>query len=632
MNAATIFCIIVMLNFGLSALRKPFWLRSTFTKTQLRMESNDLSALPALVLELNSASGYGRVKVLQTLQNIVRPIFIESMSDAWGYNTPIGSNAEGFLPALVSVVFSDIGDARCIALKILGDLKIDNSMSRSMASKDVGLLSALVFVLSSDKGEAFLSTLDILNFFFVKSVDYKYMFSPELGLLPALVSAISSNTGKHRMGALDLFAKSLRKYDKLYDCYEDKDVIADFLRTLAPVISSDRSGNGCYLALEILEILCCNENNMAYIGSYKDLGLLSALEDVVASGYIDAQNCAEKIMKILPASTKVGAMYVVPQNLDEHLPALVAEFSTARDYNARKHALGMLIATINVFTGRSEKTDRDKEEVLILMGSKNLGLLPALVSIVWSGEEGVRHDALKAVEMLTHAAANREYMGSKELGLLPALMSAFFSSNCEELGTILEVLTGLAKERANRCELTSKSLGLVSVLPKICTNIANSKKVTKLVDTLYNSDDDDDDEEEDVEEEDDDEDCVDDEPPITITTTTTMSSSTTTTAVAQSSSVLPFSSGSSLLPTITLTDYSSSSPTYQEIWALLSDPFMAVGPEKLAALLFELGLRRADELGYCDSAMWADLAAHLKPIPKRVLLHILTKNNISVGK
>ena len=73
-------------------------------------------------------------------------------------------------------------------------------------------------------------------------------------------------------------------------------------------------------------------------------------------------------------------------------------------------------------------------------------------------------------------------------------------------------------------------------------------------------------------------------------------------------------------------------PIAIELWALISeDPSKAVDPGKLAALLFDLGLSRADELGYCDSAMWADLAAHLKPIPKRKLLHILAKNNISVG-
>ena len=72
--------------------------------------------------------------------------------------------------------------------------------------------------------------------------------------------------------------------------------------------------------------------------------------------------------------------------------------------------------------------------------------------------------------------------------------------------------------------------------------------------------------------------------------------------------------------------------TYAEMWALISDRSMAVDPEKLSAFLSDLGLSRADELGYCDSAMWEDLAAHLKPIPKRGLLHILATNKITVGK
>eukprot|EP01036_Dinobryon_divergens_P061795 gene61795-biopygen28247 len=68
------------------------------------------------------------------------------------------------------------------------------------------------------------------------------------------------------------------------------------------------------------------------------------------------------------------------------------------------------------------------------------------------------------------------------------------------------------------------------------------------------------------------------------------------------------------------------------MWAWISDRSKAVDAEKLSAFLSELGLSRADELGYCDGAMWEDLAAHLKPIPKRGLLHILEKNNITVGK
>eukprot|EP01036_Dinobryon_divergens_P061830 gene61830-biopygen29278 len=68
------------------------------------------------------------------------------------------------------------------------------------------------------------------------------------------------------------------------------------------------------------------------------------------------------------------------------------------------------------------------------------------------------------------------------------------------------------------------------------------------------------------------------------------------------------------------------------MWALISKRSKAVDPEKLSAFLCELGLSEPDELGYCDGAMWEDLAAHLKPIPKRRLLHILEKNKIRVGK
>eukprot|EP01036_Dinobryon_divergens_P033708 gene33708-biopygen26690 len=48
---------------------------------------------------------------------------------------------------------------------------------------------------------------------------------------------------------------------------------------------------------------------------------------------------------------------------------------------------------------------------------------------------------------------------------------------------------------------------------------------------------------------------------------------------------------------------------YAEMWAWISDRSKAVDAEKLSAFLSELGLSRADELGYCDGAMWEDLAS-----------------------
>ena len=67
------------------------------------------------------------------------------------------------------------------------------------------------------------------------------------------------------------------------------------------------------------------------------------------------------------------------------------------------------------------------------------------------------------------------------------------------------------------------------------------------------------------------------------------------------------------------------SSIYDEAWALLTDPPKAVDYEKLKSFLSEAGLTTADELDYCDSDMWEDLAAQLKPIPKRVLSRILAK-------
>lgn len=73
----------------------------------------------------------------------------------------------------------------------------------------------------------------------------------------------------------------------------------------------------------------------------------------------------------------------------------------------------------------------------------------------------------------------------------------------------------------------------------------------------------------------------------------------------------------------------SISSIYDEAWALFTDPSKAVDYEKLKSFLSEVGLTTADELDYCDSDMWEDLAAQLKPIPKRVLSRILAKKPTS---
>ena len=64
-----------------------------------------------------------------------------------------------------------------------------------------------------------------------------------------------------------------------------------------------------------------------------------------------------------------------------------------------------------------------------------------------------------------------------------------------------------------------------------------------------------------------------------------------------------------------------------EVWTLLTDPSKASDPDRLMTVLSELGLSKACELVDYDNEMWNDLAAYLKPIPKRALLRILAKKS-----
>ena len=215
------------------------------------------------------------------------------------------------------------------------------------------------------------------------------------------------------------------------------------------------------------------------------------------------------------------------------------------------------------------------------MCSHDLNLLLALVRVTSCGTKDINYTALKILEVLSlEPSSDKKYLGSAELGLVSALVSKIGDLSFDQRITekAIDILEVLAAEPSNRKYMRSSTLGLVIALIKV-KSTDKTKKILDLI--LFGGDMD-----------------------------------------------LPIDSEPSTPPPQTLDTL-----TNAEIWALISeDPSKAVDPEKLTALLFDLGLSRADELGYCDSAMWADLAAHLKPIPKRELLHILAKNNISVGK
>ena len=201
---------------------------------------------------------------------------------------------------------------------------------------------------------------------------------------------------------------------------------------------------------------------------------------------------------------------------------------------------------------------------------------------------------LYIVEAVAREPESRAYMGSEELGLIQYLPEILLSSDDDHENDddddnrrcliAINILDCLSEERKNICYLCSKNLRLVPTLRKLSLRLSLFPyyyTIQKIIGRLE--------------------------------------------------------IGASPMELSTKTDFNpptepTTTATYAEIWALISDPSKAVDPEKLTSFLFELGLNRADELGCCDGAMWEDLAAHLKPIPKEGLLRILATSKITVGK
>eukprot|EP00597_Dinobryon_sp_UTEXLB2267_P018632 CAMPEP_0201099750 /NCGR_PEP_ID=MMETSP0812-20130820/8695_1 /ASSEMBLY_ACC=CAM_ASM_000668 /TAXON_ID=98059 /ORGANISM="Dinobryon sp., Strain UTEXLB2267" /LENGTH=109 /DNA_ID=CAMNT_0047355787 /DNA_START=230 /DNA_END=556 /DNA_ORIENTATION=+ len=65
----------------------------------------------------------------------------------------------------------------------------------------------------------------------------------------------------------------------------------------------------------------------------------------------------------------------------------------------------------------------------VYMGSKDLGLVPALVAVVSSDSGEAREKALRTLWNLSAANENKVYMGSKDLGLVPALVAVVSSDS-----------------------------------------------------------------------------------------------------------------------------------------------------------------------------------------------------------
>ena len=85
----------------------------------------------------------------------------------------------------------------------------------------------------------------------------------------------------------------------------------------------------------------------------------------------------------------------------------------------------------------------------VYMGSKDLGLLPALVAVVTSDNGDARVKALGALLNLSIAVENKVYMGSKDLGLLPALVAVITSDNGDARVMALGALWDLSLYRGN---------------------------------------------------------------------------------------------------------------------------------------------------------------------------------------
>jgi len=154
------------------------------------------------------------------------------------------------------------------------------------------------------------------------------------------------------------------------------------------------------------------------------------------------------------------------------LPALVAVISSDRG-GARVNALGTLM-NLSV-----------TEENRAYMGSKDLGLLPALIAVVSSDSGDARVKALGTLRILSSDDDIGVYMGSKDLGLLPVLVAVVSSDSGDTRLTALGMLMNLSATDENRAYMGSKDLDLLPALIAVVSSDSGDARV-KALGTLWN--------------------------------------------------------------------------------------------------------------------------------------------------
>ena len=104
------------------------------------------------------------------------------------------------------------------------------------------------------------------------------------------------------------------------------------------------------------------------------------------------------------------------------------------------------------------------------MGSKELGLVPLLLTVVLNDPSEATVKAWEILSNLSVESKNREYMGSNELGLVPSLMAVVSNDQSEARVKALECLWDLAIESKNKEYMGSKEVGLVPLLMTVVSN------------------------------------------------------------------------------------------------------------------------------------------------------------------
>ena len=601
------FCKAVLVDFAChirgshtSALMKPFSQKLSFatskqtkekktktTKTKTKTKTKELITksddpivilpLPAMVQQLSSSSGQARMDTLASL-----------VSRAYGDET-----------ALMNSFFSANLD---------GDSQDDETLTnffalmKTMSSEELGLLPILVEIAVSTDGGGMTTRERALELLFVISSgttsNFKYMLSPELGLVPVLVSILTSDLCECRdesyFFAMVTLANMLTTHQLFYSPYSIGSTELGMLPNLMGVIDSCSKDNTIYAVLRIFAAVASREpENRVYMGS-EELGLLKYLTTgILLSSQSDDDDDDDDDDDRRFCSIAFHILDCLAQEPKNRL-------------FMRSEALGLVSAL------KKPALHRYRFSIRILrmrIYAYHPDVVPRKPTLLPPPGEPTTTEP----PTTTTAAAAAAASATDTAATVQPTTTLLLTEPAPPVTTLLCTTT-----------TDTKSILLPPEEPTTtsATDIAATVQPTLLTEPAPL------------------------EPPVTDTTTTvqaliltqpttSIQPPVTDTATANTAIVhTPIIEPPITAAAVTFTKPTLLDPTTSaEIWALISeDPSKAVDPEKLAALLFELGLSRADELGYCDSAMWEDLAAHLKPIPKRKLLHVLAKNNISVGK